>query len=116
MVASVKEARDRSALVARDMFTRLTPSGVVWPDGTTQDVDAVIWCTGFRPALRHLRSLDLRTERGHVVVGGPSGTQADSEPRLHLVGYGDWTGPASATLAGVGPSAKATAAAIADSR
>ena len=34
------------------------------------------------------------------------------EPRLHLVGYGDWTGPASATLAGVGPSARATAATI----
>ena len=33
-------------------------------------------------------------------------------PGLYLVGYGDWTGPGSATLIGVGPTAKATAAAL----
>ena len=71
----------------------------------------VIWCTGFRPALRHLRPLGL-TEGGRIPVGGPSGTQALGEPRLHLVGYGDWTGAASATLAGVGPSARAAAEAL----
>jgi hypothetical protein len=47
-----------------------------------------------------------------VLVGGASGTQALGESRVQLVGYGDWTGPASATLAGVGPSARATAAAL----
>ncbi|WP_229856423.1 ArsO family NAD(P)H-dependent flavin-containing monooxygenase [Nocardioides flavus (ex Wang et al. 2016)] len=112
MVASVKDARDRGVLHARAMFSRLTPDGVAWADGTTQQCDAVIWCTGFRPALRHLRPLGLRTSAGHVAVGGPSGTRALDEPRLHLVGYGDWTGPASATLAGVGPSARAVAAAL----
>lgn len=114
MVASVKQARERGALRARPMFARLDRWGVVWADGSRQDCDAVIWCTGFRPSLRHLRPLGLRTTHGHVRVGGPSGTTALDEPRLHLVGYGDWTGPASATLAGVGPSAKATAAAISD--
>lgn len=34
------------------------------------------------------------------------GTRAVGEPRLHLLGYGDWTGPASATLIGVGCSAR----------
>ena len=29
-----------------------------------------------------------------------------AEPRLHLLGYGDWTGPASATLIGVGRTAR----------
>ena len=113
MVAAVKGARDRGALKAHPMFTRLTASGVEWADGTEQGCDALIWCTGFRPALRHLRPLVLRTKNGHVAVGGPSGTQALAEPRLFLVGYGDWTGPASATLAGVGPSARATATAVA---
>ena len=113
MVAGVKDARDRGALKAQPMFTRLTATGIVWADGTEQGCDAVIWCTGFRPALRHLRPLGLRTTRGHVAVGGPAGTQAVAEPRLYLVGYGDWTGPASATLAGVAPSARATAAALA---
>ena len=112
MVASVRDARDRGLLVAQPMFERLTNTGVAWPDGTERAVDAVIWCTGFRPALRHLRELRLRAENGHVVVGGPSGTQAVDEPRLFLVGYGDWTGPASATLAGVGPSVKATVEAV----
>ena len=46
----------------------------------------------------------------HVPTDPEHPTQSLGEPRLHLVGYGDWTGPASATLVGVGPSAKATAA------
>jgi cation diffusion facilitator CzcD-associated flavoprotein CzcO len=112
MVAAVKEARDRGVLEARPMFSRLTPQGVAWADGTEQAYDAVIWCTGFRPALHHLRPLGLRDEHGRIAVGGPSGTQVLADPRVHLVGYGDWTGPASATLAGVGPSARATAAAV----
>lgn len=113
IVPSVKAARDRGVLQPRPMFSRLNPRGVEWADGTEWVCDAIIWCTGFRPALRHLRPLGLRTERGHVPVGGPSGTQGLEESRLHLVGYGDWTGPASATLAGIGPSARGTAAAVA---
>ncbi|MGC4885664.1 hypothetical protein [Micromonospora sp. DT227] len=35
------------------------------------------------------------------------------ESRLYLLGYGDWTGPASATLVGAGRTAKATVADIA---
>jgi cation diffusion facilitator CzcD-associated flavoprotein CzcO len=112
IVASVRDARDRGVLKANPMFDRLIPDGVAWADGTQQRADAVIWCTGFRPALRHLRSLHLRTAEGHVAVGGPSGTQVVDEPRLYLVGYGDWVGPASATLAGIGPSARATAEAV----
>jgi cation diffusion facilitator CzcD-associated flavoprotein CzcO len=111
MVPSVKDARDRGVLHAHPMFTRLTAGGVAWADGTSQQCDAVIWCTGFRPALRHLHPLGL-TRGGRIRVGGSSGTRALDEPRLHLVGYGDWTGPASATLAGVGPSARAVAQAL----
>ncbi|WP_231123493.1 ArsO family NAD(P)H-dependent flavin-containing monooxygenase [Nocardioides sambongensis] len=113
MIDSVKEARGRGVLDARPVFQRLTADGIAWADGTEQRADAVVWCTGFRPELRHLRPLHLESRAGIPLVGGPSGTQAVSEPRLHLVGYGDWTGPASATLAGVGPSARAAAAEIA---
>ena len=59
----------------------------------------MIWCTGFRPALSHLAPLGLRGRRGHLATDG---TRAAGEPLLHLLGYGDWTGPASATLIGVG--------------
>jgi putative flavoprotein involved in K+ transport len=112
MVPSVREARDRGHLEATAMFTRVTPTGVAWQNGDTQEADAIIWCTGFRPALHHLQPLGLRDSRGHIRVGGPSGTQVIADPRLYLLGYGDWTGPASATLVGVGPFAKATAAEI----
>ncbi len=108
MIDSVRDARERGVLVARPMFSRLGADGVVSPDGATFDADAIIWCTGFRPALRHLRALRLGAEGGRPAVDGPSGTRVVSEPRLHLVGYGDWTGPASATLLGVGRSARAT--------
>jgi cation diffusion facilitator CzcD-associated flavoprotein CzcO len=112
MVASVREARDRGVLEAQPMFERLTPGGIAWPDGASWPADAVIWCTGFRPALAHLRPLRLRGAGGRIETGGPAGTRALGESRLYLVGYGDWTGPASATLAGVGQSARATATAI----
>jgi putative flavoprotein involved in K+ transport len=41
------------------------------------------------------------------------GTRSVEEPRLWLVGYGDWTGFASATLLGVMRTARSTVAEIA---
>ncbi|MBT2511304.1 NAD(P)/FAD-dependent oxidoreductase [Streptomyces sp. ISL-98] len=109
-VPPVREARDTGLLKASPMFTRLTADGVEWADGTVAEADAIIWCTGFRPALSHLAPLGLRGPRGHIPT---TGTQAVGEPRLHLLGYGDWTGPASATLIGVGRPARDAAHEIA---
>lgn len=106
----VRESRDAGFLKAQPMFTRLDPDGPVWADGTSARADAVIWCTGFRPALSHLAPLGLRDRRGHIPTDG---TRALGEPRLHLLGYGDWTGPASATLIGVGRPARDAAREIA---
>lgn len=75
-----------------------------------QPADAVIRCTGFRPALSHLARLGLRGPRGHLATVG---TGAVGEPRLHLIGHGDWTEPASATLIGVGRPARDAAQEIA---
>ncbi|MFB7266132.1 pyridine nucleotide-disulfide oxidoreductase, partial [Streptomyces nojiriensis] len=102
-VPPVRAARDSGRLTAKPMFSRLTPTGVEWADGTRAEADAVIWCTGFRPALAHFASLRLRGTRGRIATAG---TRAADEPRLHLLGYGDWTGPASATLIGVGRPAR----------
>ncbi|SDN07317.1 Pyridine nucleotide-disulphide oxidoreductase [Lentzea albidocapillata subsp. violacea] len=99
-VPPVREARDSGLLVATPMDTDMLA-----------EADVVIWSTGFRPALGHLAPLQLRDERGRVAVDG---TTAAGEPRLHLLGYGGWTGAASATLIGVGPTAKATVARIAE--
>ena len=87
------------------MFTRFTTDGVVWPDGSQSAVDAVIWATGFRPALAHLLPLGIIGDNGRIET---SGTRSVSVNRLWLVGYGEWTGYASATLIGVGRSARAT--------
>lgn len=100
-VPPVREARDSGLLVATPMDT-----------DALAEAGAVIWCTGFRPTLGHLAPLRLRDDRGRVAVDG---TTAVGEPRLHLLGYGGWTGAASATLIGVGPTAKATVARIAGS-
>ncbi|GAB2331914.1 ArsO family NAD(P)H-dependent flavin-containing monooxygenase [Streptomyces griseoincarnatus] len=109
-VPPVREARDAGLLKASPMFVRLERDGVVWADGTRAPADAIIWCTGFRPALSHLAHLGLRGPRGHIATAG---TRAVDEPRLHLLGYGDWTGPASATLIGVGRPARDAAREIA---
>ena len=86
-------------------FEGFTEGGVVWPNGTEETIDAVIWCTGFRPSLGHLQPLGVVGEDGRVDTDG---TRSVLERRLWLVGYGDWTGYASATLVGVGRTARST--------
>jgi putative flavoprotein involved in K+ transport len=105
-VPPVREARARGHLEAVRPFVRFNPTGVTWPDGRNEAVDSVIWCTGFAPALDHLAPLGVVGPDGRVAV---EGTRSVAEPRLWLVGYGGWTGFASATLVGVGRSARQTA-------
>ncbi|MDO8408682.1 MAG: ArsO family NAD(P)H-dependent flavin-containing monooxygenase [Phenylobacterium sp.] len=111
MVEPVKAARARGVLNAVRPFRSFTEDGVVWDDGRETKVDAVIWCTGFRPALQHLTALDVIEASGRIAV---EGTRAVKEPRLWLVGYGEWTGFASATLIGVMRTARDTAREIAE--
>lgn len=105
MVPPVQAARDRGDLTAVRPFERFARTGVVWPEGQREPIDAVIWATGFNPVLDHLCPLGVVDTSGHVRTDG---THAVEEPRLWLVGYGNWTGFASATLIGVGRTAKAT--------
>lgn len=101
MTPAVKDARDRGVLHARPMFDRLTPTGIAWDNGETKDVDAIIWATGFRPHLPHLAA--FTGPDGRIPLDG---NRAVAEPRLHLLGYGDWTGHASATIIGAARTAK----------
>ena len=110
MVPPVREARDRGALTRVPMFDRITPDGVTWADGKAAKVDAIIWCTGFRASLHYLAGLALVGADGRVAVNREGQTLA--EPRLWLLGYGDWTGFASATLIGCGRMARETVRAI----
>jgi putative flavoprotein involved in K+ transport len=59
--------------------------------------------------VQHLSSLGVVRDDGRIRVRTDgSGTRAELEPNLWLVGYGEWTGFASATLIGVGRSARAS--------
>lgn len=111
MVPPVRDARERGVLVAEPPVAALTPTGLEWPDGRRADVDAVVWCTGFKPALDHLEPLGIR---GRIATGGAAGTRAVDIPGLYLVGYGDWTGPASATLVGAARTARDTVRELTD--
>ena len=110
MVPPVKAARVRGDLSSVRLFVRLTSEGVVWPDGSTMAVDAIIWCTGFRPALDHLDGLGVIEDDGRILVDGQRSTK---EKRLWLAGYGDWSGPGSATLMGAARTARDLANALA---
>jgi cation diffusion facilitator CzcD-associated flavoprotein CzcO len=105
MIDSVKDARARGVLKSVRPFERLTSNGAVW-SAEEKAFDAIIWCTGFKAALSHLQNLNVIESSGKVEV---SGTRSVKEPRLWLVGYGEWTGFGSATLIGSQRYARKTA-------
>ncbi|MCF4006780.1 NAD(P)/FAD-dependent oxidoreductase [Corynebacterium uropygiale] len=115
MVPPVREARDRGLLTAEPVFDRIVESGVE-RDGKIIGLDTLVWATGFRPALGHLAGWGIRPGEGAIrpLPGeeSPWATRSAVHPGLFLVGYGDWTGAASATLVGVGRTARWTARAI----
>ncbi|NEA91768.1 NAD(P)/FAD-dependent oxidoreductase [Actinospica acidiphila] len=81
-VSVLDDGRYRTALEAhgvqrREMFTRLTPDGVVRADGSKEPVDAIIWATGYRhtfPYLEGIGTLDAdgrpRHRGGVATVAG----------------------------------------------
>ncbi|MEQ9592777.1 MAG: ArsO family NAD(P)H-dependent flavin-containing monooxygenase [Cyclobacteriaceae bacterium] len=106
MVPPVKEARERGVLKnSLRPFSSFTRDGLKWEDGHSEKVDVVIFCTGFRSSLDHLSGLNVITKEGRVDT---EEARAKTIPGLWFVGYGNWTGFASATLIGVGRSAKQT--------
>ncbi|MFD0204453.1 MULTISPECIES: FAD-dependent oxidoreductase [Saccharothrix] len=97
LTPAVRDALRAGVLARRPMFERITEDGVVWPDGTHQRADAIVWATGFRAALDHLAPLHLREPGGGVRV---EGTRVVADPRVHLVGYGPSASTVGATRAG----------------
>lgn len=104
MIESVREARSRNVLNAVRPFKEFYEKGVIWNDETKEEFDAIIWCTGFKSNLNHLQSLNIIENDKIATVE----TRSVREPNLWLVGYGNWTGFASATIYGVGKTARET--------
>ncbi|WP_206540008.1 ArsO family NAD(P)H-dependent flavin-containing monooxygenase [Ruegeria sp. ANG-R] len=105
MVESVREARTRDVLHSVRPFQEFYDRGVIWNDGSKTPFDAMIWCTGFRANLDHLSELGMTVD-GRIKT---EGTRCVEDPNLWLVGYGGWTGYASATIFGVQKTARTTA-------
>ncbi|WP_134324947.1 pyridine nucleotide-disulfide oxidoreductase [Cumulibacter soli] len=93
----VQAAMERGVLNRRPMFTAIEPAGVREAAGNLTPVDTILWATGFRPAIAHLEPLGLRGTLGGIPV---SGTQAEKEPRLHLIGFGPSQSTVGANRAG----------------
>lgn len=101
-IDSVKEALQRNVYKDFRPFESFYKNGIVLKDGTKEAFDQVVWCTGFKPDLRHLRPF-IKTSHIKTKL-----TKAIDIPGLWLVGYGSFTGFASDTIYGVGKTAKQT--------
>ncbi len=93
----IASAIDRGVLAPRPMFDHLERDAVVWPDGSRERIDAIVWATGFRPDIRHLSPLRLHEKAGGVRV--TSGA-ADRDPRIFFAGYGPTASTIGANRAG----------------
>lgn len=100
LTPALRAARERGVLERRPIFSEITATGVRWPDGTTLDVDVILWCTGFRSSLDHLAPLGLRNSGGGITMTGRLATQVEKDPRIHLVGYGPSASTIGANRAG----------------
>ncbi|MDT3767068.1 NAD(P)-binding domain-containing protein [Gleimia hominis] len=80
-----RAAWQRGALKRRPMFTEIKPKGVVEADGSFTTLNAIVWATGYRPALKHLAPLRLENAQGGIPMDD---TRVRKYPNLHLVGYG----------------------------
>lgn len=104
LTPSVAALREQGVLKRHPVFERVLPGGVRWADGSEQAADVILWATGFRPAVEHLRPLRLREPGGGILV---EGTRVVREPRLHLLGYGP-----SASTVGAGRAAREAVRAV----
>nr|WP_202492796.1 NAD(P)-binding domain-containing protein [Streptomyces sp. SID7813] len=94
---AVRAGLESGVLDRQPMFDRITPEGVEWDGGRRVAADAILWATGFRAAVDHLRPLRLREAGGGIRV---EGTRAVADPRIHLVGYGPSASTIGANRAG----------------
>lgn len=109
MLDSVKDARKRGVLVSNGKIAEFTSKGVIWENNKfEEEFDVVIFCTGFKSNLIHLDSLidNSKVKLKERDFNTEPIFESLNYPNLFFVGYGNWTGYASATLIGVGRYAK----------
>ncbi|MGO3147538.1 MAG: NAD(P)-binding domain-containing protein, partial [Leucobacter sp.] len=97
-----REAERLGAYAGRlPMFEQIEEHGVRWADGSFEQVDVILWATGFRPAIGHLTPLQLRSPHGGIQLDRHGrGTGAVADSRVQLVGYGPSASTIGANRAG----------------
>lgn len=96
----VIDMRKRGVLQRFPMFNEITHDGVKWEDGKEEKADVILWNTGFKGALQHLKSVLPREENGGIIMAGRLATMVAKEPRIHLPGYGPSASTIGANRAG----------------
>ncbi|MFJ7241599.1 NAD(P)-binding domain-containing protein [Streptomyces olivaceus] len=94
---AVRAGLESGVLDRQPMFDRVVPEGVEWNGGRRVAADVILWATGFRAAIDHLRPMRLREAGGGIRL---EGTRAVADPRIHLVGYGPSASTIGANRAG----------------
>ena len=97
LTAQYRAGIEAGILVSAGPLGTVTPEGVRLADGREVRADAILWATGFRPALDHLAPLRLREPGGGIAMDG---VHVVKDPRLLLVGYGASASTLGATRAG----------------
>lgn len=104
-----RHALRTGAISRREMFTAFTNNGVVWPNAEIQEVDTVIFATGFRPNTSYLPREAVDSDGRPLHSKGISTTIKG----LYYLGLPLQRNFASATLRGVGSDSMGILAAIA---
>jgi putative flavoprotein involved in K+ transport len=84
------------------LFLRFTPDGVIWSDGCPEQIDTVLFATGYEPNMDFLADLDVVDVDGQPQQRSGIGKLAG----LYFVGLSGQRSLASATLRGVGADAQ----------
>ncbi|WP_232805706.1 flavin-containing monooxygenase [Glycomyces xiaoerkulensis] len=92
-----RKAFESGLLDRRPMFTAFDSDGLVWDDGTREQVDAVLLATGYRPDLGYLSGLGALDETG---MPRHTGGVSTTHPGLAYVGLEFQRSFASNTLRG----------------
>jgi thioredoxin reductase len=96
----VVDMKKRGVLNRFPMFSEITSDGVKWEDGKEEKADVILWNTGFKGALEHLKPVLPREENGGILMAGKLATMVAKEPRIHLPGYGPSASTIGANRAG----------------
>lgn len=85
LTPQVAAAKEAGVYDRRPMPIGVVPDGVIQQDGSVWTADYILWATGFRPELRHLAPLHLRSRGGGIAM---KGTAVAGHEMIHLLGYG----------------------------